>query len=349
MGDKKADTWMPLYVGAYLGATMHLSTEQHGAYLLLLMACWKGNGRVANNDEGLAAITRLPKARWRAHRSTILQFFQVADEYITHERVTTERARAVEISEARSKSGSGGAASKWGKPPQNQRERDAMYAEKRSERLANARRLATHTPAEWQALVELCGRHCLRCGADAYCKDHIVPIYMGGSDGIENLQPLCRQCNSAKGQDTTDLRPNDWREQLAKRLANACGTSGQSQSQLPEDKNNPSGCLLPPGNPPCPHAEIVALYHELLPTNPQIKSWDGTRADNLRARWREDKKRQSLDYWRRLFTHVAASEFLTGRRTDRDGRPFLPGLDWLVKPQNFAKVIEGRYHDRSAA
>lgn len=98
--------------------------------------------------------------------------------------------------------------------------------------------------------------------------------------------------------------------------------------------------------PPCPHAEIVALYHELLPANPRIKVWDGARADQLRTRWREDKKRQSLDYWRRYFAHVAASPFLTGKRDD-NGRPFLPGLDWLVKAANFAKVIEGRYHDRS--
>lgn len=123
-----------------------------------------------------------------------------------------------------------------------------------------------------------------------------------------------------------------------------------SKIQEEAKSNNPSGCLLPAGNTPdCPHAEIVALYHELLPANPRIKEWEGARQANLRARWRQDPKRQTLDYWRRFFSHVAASEFLTGRTTDRDGRPFLPGLDWLVMPKNFAKVIENRYHDRSAA
>lgn len=99
----------------------------------------------------------------------------------------------------------------------------------------------------------------------------------------------------------------------------------------------------------CPHNEIIALYHELLPANPRIKVWDGARADALRARWREDPKRQSLDYWRRYFAHVAASPFLTGKVDGQGGRPFLPGLDWLVKASNFAKVIEGRYHDRVAS
>lgn len=56
-----------------------------------------------------------------------------------------------------------------------------------------------HTPEQWAALVS---QHCGRC---VYCKaetimtvDHIVPLCKGGSDRIENLQPLCRACNSRK-------------------------------------------------------------------------------------------------------------------------------------------------------
>ena len=123
-----------------------------------------------------------------------------------------------------------------------------------------------------------------------------------------------------------------------------------ANGQDPKRNEEAAASLSPGGDPPpCPHSEIIDLYHEILPTNPRIKSWKGEREKHLRARWREDRKRQSLDYWRRFFRHVAASPFLTGRVEGSNGRTFNPGLDWLVKPSNFAKVIEHRYHDQEAA
>ena len=99
--------------------------------------------------------------------------------------------------------------------------------------------------------------------------------------------------------------------------------------------------------PDCPHQEIISLYHAALPSCPRMKTWGDERQESLRARWREDEKRQSLDYWRRFFASVAESEFLTGRSYGQGKRPFFASLDWLVLPTNFAKVIEGRYHERT--
>lgn len=110
--------------------------------------------------------------------------------------------------------------------------------------------------------------------------------------------------------------------------------------------------------PSCPHQEIIKLYGKHLPTLPQPRVWEGQRAENLKTRWRwvlTAKKPKgdryatdaagALDFFDRFFSYVAASDFLTGR----DGK--WPGCDlaWLVKAENFAKVIEGKYENREAA
>lgn len=109
--------------------------------------------------------------------------------------------------------------------------------------------------------------------------------------------------------------------------------------------------VLPVAADDCPHQAIIAAYHELLPVCPHIREWTPARAAALRARWREKPERQSVDWWRQLFAYCARSEFLTGRARPAPGRkPFLLSLDWLVKAENFAKVVEGRYEvDRMEA
>jgi hypothetical protein len=106
------------------------------------------------------------------------------------------------------------------------------------------------------------------------------------------------------------------------------------------------GVVVPirPDIPACPHQEILALYHEILPTLTQMRRWDGTRAKNLTTRWREDAKRRSLDYWRGFFEYVSQSDFLMGRSTR-----WRADLEWLTKAANFTKVIEGKYENSEAA
>jgi 5-methylcytosine-specific restriction endonuclease McrA len=81
-------------------------------------------------------------------------------------------------------------------------------------RIERARRKGTHTHEEWLALIATCGNRCVKCflrfsDDNPYTrvqKDHILPIYLGGSDSIDNLQPLCMRCNVSKGPDSTDYR-----------------------------------------------------------------------------------------------------------------------------------------------
>jgi uncharacterized protein YdaU (DUF1376 family) len=110
--------------------------------------------------------------------------------------------------------------------------------------------------------------------------------------------------------------------------------------------------------PDCPHLAVLALWAEVLPSMPQHlpTQWRGTRAGNLRARWRETgvekgwvNEAEGLAYMRKLFCYVGQSRFLTGRVQARgDKAPFVVELAWLVSPQNWAKTIEGKYHTEAA-
>lgn len=109
------------------------------------------------------------------------------------------------------------------------------------------------------------------------------------------------------------------------------------------------------GIPDCPHQAIIALYGEKLAELTQPRSWDGARAANLKARWRwvlTAKKPsgqryattadEALAFFGRMFAYVAESDFLMGR----SGK-WMCDLPWLVKAENFSKVIEGRYENRT--
>lgn len=98
--------------------------------------------------------------------------------------------------------------------------------------------------------------------------------------------------------------------------------------------------------PDCPHQEIINLYKQKLPSSIHPKTWDGVRCTALKARWREDRKRQNLDWWSSFFEYIEKSDFLTGRVQSKDRKPFELRLDWLVKNENFKKVLDGVYENR---
>lgn len=87
-----------------------------------------------------------------------------------------------------------------------QQQRKSHHSSLRKQRLIAARAKGSHTDKEWAQLKSDFGYYCVRCGCLPITlhKDHITPIYQGGSDGIDNIQPLCPKCNSSKGSETTN-------------------------------------------------------------------------------------------------------------------------------------------------
>lgn len=99
---------MPLYVADYLADTSHLSTLEHGAYLLLLMHYWR-QGKLPSDDRQLAHVARMSLKQWLAIRPTIAGFF---DDGWTHSRVAREMDKANQKAEARAAAGAEGGKAK---------------------------------------------------------------------------------------------------------------------------------------------------------------------------------------------------------------------------------------------
>lgn len=81
----KTDIWMPLYIGDYLSDTSHLTAEQSGAYLHLLMHYWK-TGPLPNSDQALAQISRLSMDAWSIAQAVLRPFFTVNGDGRLHQK-----------------------------------------------------------------------------------------------------------------------------------------------------------------------------------------------------------------------------------------------------------------------
>jgi uncharacterized protein YdaU (DUF1376 family) len=90
-----------------------------------------------------------------------------------------------------------------------------------------------------------------------------------------------------------------------------------------------------------PYKEILDLYHENLKSLPRVRLFDEARKKAIRSRWLVDERFQKLEFWAKFFSHIDKSDFLMGRTKD----PWSGcGFDWILKPANFKKIVEGNYN-----
>ena len=83
---------------------------------------------------------------------------------------------------------------------QRNKEKVSFYAKQHYRRKKGAE--GTHTLGEWELLKKQYGFICPACGKGEpeifLTEDHIIPLAKGGFNWIENIQPLCKSCNSKK-------------------------------------------------------------------------------------------------------------------------------------------------------
>jgi uncharacterized protein YdaU (DUF1376 family) len=69
---------MPFWTDAYLADTQHLTTEEHGAYLLLLFQAWRSHDcSLADDDDMLSRQAGVSIAKWKAMKPIIMSFWKL--------------------------------------------------------------------------------------------------------------------------------------------------------------------------------------------------------------------------------------------------------------------------------
>jgi len=118
-------------------------------------------------------------------------------------------------------------------------------------------------------------------------------------------------------------------------------------SQRPEEREEAQPANRQASMPHCPHQRIIDAYHEILPELPRVKTWEGQRPKHLAARWKHIFTRrkcmsseEGVEYFRKFFLYIRESPFLMGQTA----KPFRCSLPWIVKAENYAKIIESNYH-----
>ncbi|MBV4422797.1 hypothetical protein [Clostridium tyrobutyricum] len=90
-----------------------------------------------------------------------------------------------------------------------------------------------------------------------------------------------------------------------------------------------------------PYEKIVHAFNSLCPSMPKVQKISKQRKSVIKARWQEYS---SLDTFLKVFKMAETSDFLSGR----DGKWSACSFDWIIKSQNFIKVMEGNYRNKTA-
>ena len=127
-------------------------------------------------------------------------------------------------------------------------------------------------------------------------------------------------------------------------------TKNQEPSQYLDADASKSSALLHD----CPHKAILKSFKEHLPHLTQPRVWDGNRKTLLKNRWLQASKPsdfseegyktqdEGLQWWSSLIEYIAKRTTLSKGFESKD-RTWKPDLEWIVRPANFQKIIDGNY------
>ena len=98
---------LPLFTDAFIADTGHLSAQETGAYLMLLMVAWRSPGcKLPDDDKKLARWARVDARNWAKVKDAVLEFWTLEEGFWQQKRLSKEAARVHEFAAASRRNGS---------------------------------------------------------------------------------------------------------------------------------------------------------------------------------------------------------------------------------------------------
>jgi uncharacterized protein YdaU (DUF1376 family) len=96
----------PFWTDAYFGDTVHLTTFEHGAYILMLLTAWRtGQASLPNDHEFIRKTLKMRRDEWAKHSATLLSFWAVEGDRLVQSRLRDEWAYTVRRSQHQAEKG----------------------------------------------------------------------------------------------------------------------------------------------------------------------------------------------------------------------------------------------------
>lgn len=297
---------MPFFVDAYLADTGHLTTLEHGAYMLLLLAMWRRGGVVPDDDKDNARVTRLSLAKWRTVKPRLLPFLTLSDGQFTQKRLAKEWNY---VAGKREKNAQNGA---LGGRPQSSKNND----------IAKANGSVSVSNIETQT------------------KANPVPI----PDPLpKEEEPSSLRSDESLAAEVVDAefvesKPNEPEQfEIPEFLRRAAPTADVVPLFQPPDADAPPDDIRGLDSVEQARAAYnrVALKVGWPPARPSMSD-----ARKRAVRTRLGEGADGFREWCEMLARAASSAFLRGQN-NRGWKP--GGIDWFAKLENFNKIMEGAY------
>lgn len=337
--------YMPLYTSDYLSDTVHLSTLEHGAYILLIMAYWQRGESFRANDERtlnerLARVARLSNEEWNSVKTTLQDFFEISETEWRHNRIEAELSVFRLKSEQARQAGMASAEKRRTNSKQTFNGRSTGVKRTLNERstitdnrqqitdnnintgVPNGTLVQNDIETNFEKFWKLYPRHENRKKAKAIWErkklDSIAEVII--ADVIKRKEKhLPWQDKQFIPHATTYLNGERWQDEV--------------QNQQAKDESiNPL------------QEKIKNLYREILEPLTHsfpLHQWTSEDIKNLQARIDENLDLQTEEAWREFFMHLKTLKKLTGEQKMPNGKPFKVSLSYIVREKNFADICNG--------